>query len=217
MTERVYCHLPEVGETYYRVSDHGDDFRKQALVNVHHYGIERLLDQANVVETTQGKYEIIPFLFEAEGLRETVDGCHWIIPGGVATRVQLITEPSYQVTMRAVEGSGWLLRWHPRRGVNITWIDTKLGLRNPVVTSGYQWLVCGIANPEEKHLIIEGVDSPHFDPKFETELKPWQDRGLTSTVKDGWGERKSIYSLSEFWYHHRRLPRQEQPIYSPGP
>jgi hypothetical protein len=214
MSEIKYFRLDGVGETNYRVSEFSKGWRQQALVGVHMYDIERLKDKTVVSQGKNGEYRRTPFLFEAEGLRETVGGCHWIIPGGVATRAQLIVEPSYQLTTRVVQGRGWFLRWHPQRGINITYADTRLGLRNPVVTSGYQWLVCWVAHPEVNQIIVEGVDSPHYDPKFEREIM-LRDQSIKATIKDFWGERTAFYPLGEFWYHLDRLSREER-IDMPG-
>lgn len=216
MAEKTIYFPQEPGETGYRVSEFGDHFRERALIGVHYFEIERLVDKKTVVKTDDGDYKIIPFLFEAEDLRENMGGCHWIIPGGVSTKVQLITEPNYQLSTRAVEGSGWFLRWHPQRGINITWVDTRLGLRNPVVTSGYQWLVCWVASPDTEQLIVEGVDRPHYDPKFERELRPGKDRDVMLTTKDGQGEKRAIFGLSDFWYHLHRLRGQEHLLRVPG-
>lgn len=116
-------------------------------------------------------YQIAPFTFMDE-VAPKATGAHFFIPEGRPNNVILFTDRKYHWRIRAVSGSGWVLAWHHRHGVQQVWLSPDLE-KNPVIEFGKNWLTTLIASPNCGQFVVEGIDRPEYMESAEKLISPW--------------------------------------------
>ena len=144
---------------------------------------------------------IIPFSYTAKLSKteasNTSDGQHWIIQPNGSSVAKLIVNPDFKLQLQPVYGKGWFLGW--KRGVGVKkWEYTKKSHFSQKVIFDHNWLICLIAHPKEL-FIVEGVNTPHYDESFETEVEVWKDPKVTQEDGTFW------CGIPDYWHEYNRL------------